>query len=268
MKQLISKLRAAMTPAPQVVPAQAHVILTSEGLMVSHAWPEGRFSSFSVQVPGAQGAPGQWAIGRPLSLSVVDAEDGKASLMMCLDGGQDTIHAYTGNRVDVEQTGQSIQWAWMAVNANASQGAAAASQAVAPPQQWAPLQPATNFPASPYHGSVVARSRFNFFTPWLLVPVLAVAVVGASWFAASHYLKPSGPGIDLSSMSIDEVALLDANPAAVRQVQDSLIEAVGAGRAAAAGAQAKVEQDHIEALKAMGLDPGVSMKNAMSCLAK
>lgn len=268
MKKLISKLRAAMTPAPQVVPAQAHVILTGDGLMVSHAWPDGRFFSSTVQVPGAQGAPGQWAIGRPLSLAVVDAEDGKASLMLYLGGDQEPIHAYTGHRVDVEQTGQSIQRAWMAVNASASQGAAAASQAGAPSQQWPNLQTATVFPATPYHGSATARSRFNVFTPWLLVPVLAVVVVGASWFAASRYLKPSGPGIDLSSMSIDEVALLDANPAAVRQVQDSLIEAVGAGRAVAAGAQAKVEQEHIEALKAMGLDPGVSMKNAMSCLAK
>lgn len=237
--------------------------------MVSHAWPDGRFFSFAVLVPGAQGAAGQWAIGRPLSLAVVDAEEGKASLMLSLGGNQEPIHAYTGHRADVEQTGQSIQRAWMAANASASQGAAAAaSQAGAPSQQWAPLQPATNFPSATYHGPAVARSRFNFFTPWLLVPVLAVAVVGASWFAASHYLKPSGPGIDLSSMSIDEVASLDANPAAVRQVQDSLIEAVGAGRAVAAGAQAKVEQEHIEALKAMGLDPGVSMKNAMSCLAK
>ena len=275
MKQIISKIRAAFASAPKVVSAQANVIMTGEGLMMSQAWPDGRFFSTAVQVPGAQGASGQWAIGRPINLSYVDEEGGQVALYMRVVGGAqeiEPIKVYVGLRQDAEQIAFSIQAAWIAANAGGGHslapgvvGGGAAAWGGAPGGHGY-MGNATSSGAAYHQGAT--RSVWSVLRLWVFFPLLAIAVVAASWMAANRYLKPSGPGIDMSSMSIDEVAMLDANPAAVRQVQESLLEAVGVGRAQAAGSPGKIEQDHIDALKAMGLEPGVSMKNAMSCLAK
>lgn len=274
MTQLFSKIRAAFAAAPGAVPVQAHVIMTCDGLMVSHAWADGRFYSSAVRVPGAQG---EWARGRPITLLVEETAGDQAGLKMVVAGGPENnepILVYTGRREDVEQTAIAIQQAWIAVNAagtRSGQGLAGGGNAI-PPQWVAPgvsaYSPNTaSMAIPPYHRAVRRSSRW-FANPWLLWSVLAAVVVAAGWMGANHYLKPNGPGIDLSSMSVEDVARMDANPAAVRQVQDSLIEALGVGRAKAGETRAKIEQDHIDALKAMGLEPGVSMKNAMSCLAK
>jgi len=263
MKKLLQFLVASEPQA--TVSAHVNVMLTGEGLMITHAWPDGRFAATPVAVPGAQGTPGVWAVGRPISLSVADEADGQAVLSMG-GVGDEPLKVYSGRRDDVEQTAREVQRAWLAANSGA---AGAQAPNVAPSPQWAGPSAAPSYAAHTVTHYHQATARFpRAWRKWAVVAVIAVGFVVGGWAAANYYLKPKGPGIDLSAMSIDDVASLDANPSAVRQVQESLMEAVGVGRAQAAEAQGKIEQDHIEALKAMGLQPGVSMKNAMACLAK
>lgn len=264
---MMNKIRQFFVASePQViVSAQVNVMLTAEGLMITHAWPDGRFAATPVPVPGAQGAPGAWAVGRPINLSIADEADGQAALSM---GGLGTepLKVYVGRRDDVEQTAREVQRAWLAANSGA---AGVQAPNVAPGAPWAGPSAVPSYATNTVTHYHQAAFRFpRSWRKWAVVAVIAVGFVVGGWAAANYYLKPKGPGIDLSAMSIDDVASLDANPAAVRQVQESLMEAVGVGRAQAAEAQSKIEQDHIEALKAMGLQPGVSMKNAMACLAK
>lgn len=264
---MMNKIRKFFVASePQVaVAAHVNVMLTADGLMITHAWPDGRFAATPVQVPGAQGTPGAWAVGRPINLSVADEADGQAALHM--GGiGDEPLKVYVGRREDVEQAAREVQRAWLAANSGAP---AAQVPNMAPGAQWAAPSAVPSYTqktVTHYHQAAVRFPRA--WRKWAVVGVVAVGFVVGGWAAANYYLKPKGPGIDLSAMSIDDVASLDANPAAVRQVQESLMEAVGVGRAQAAEAQGKIEQDHIEALKAMGLQPGVSMKNAMACLAK
>ena len=108
-------------------------------------------------------------------------------------------------------------------------------------------------------------------SPWVLrLGYLCgfVGVFAAGLGAMHYYLHPGGVGLDMTGMSIEDVAKMDSNPAMVRDVQDQMMAAVSLGQENAKKISGKIEQDHIAALKAMGLNTGVSMSNALSCLAQ
>lgn len=274
IQKLISFLRGAL-PQQQPAFAPVNVILTGQGLMLSQAWPDGRFQSKAVDLHfgDAAAAAGAWAVGRPINLAIEDEPGGSAKLLLEAGGEGAGTLLFDGPRASVEQAARSVQQAWLDANAGVFPGVPAA--AGVPPAQWGqnsresyPRSAAGAAAPAYYPGARFGEPQRSVMKKWMVLLLAACVLVGGGWAAANYYLKPAGPSLDLSSMSIEEVAALDANPAAVRNVQESLIEAVGVGRAQAAQNNAKIEQDHIDALKAMGLQPGVSMKNAMSCLAK
>lgn len=272
--------------APAVPMPMVNVGLTGDGFMIMVAYPGGEMSSSQVKVVD-QTRQGPWPWNRTINLKVVQLEEGRDKLLLSLndtsaDGSGSTereVPVYEGHAVVVAEIAQQVRQAWW--NSYISAGQAAPGMVAREQVSALSAYPESNAGPRPRHTAVAHPPSAHGRTGGLLrrrgvafgaSAAAAVVLVVGGYVGATHWLKPAGPGIDLSSMSIDEVALLDANPKAMREVQTSLIEAMGVGRAESkkqAEKQAgKIEQDHIDALKAMGLNPGVSMKNAMNCLAK
>ncbi|MBL8512029.1 MAG: hypothetical protein JNM52_10335 [Betaproteobacteria bacterium] len=103
---------------------------------------------------------------------------------------------------------------------------------------------------------------------WLIVPIAMAVVIAGTAFATHTYLNRSKPSLDLSSLSIKDLAALDANPFLQRRLQNDLSRALESGNAAARGMTAKIQREQAESMKALGLNAGASMENAMGCLAQ
>lgn len=178
--------------------------------------------------------------------------------------GSKGVAVYTGVAAQTVSTLVRQQWLARNMGFQAPPLVQSHAQGVLPPQAGF-----GGYAAAPQMGvahSPVATPRR--WKRWVAAGIGAVVIVAGAYFGAQKYLYPKGPGMDLSSLSIDEIAALDSNPGAIRDVQSAAIEAMNAGRQLGAQKASQIEESHIEALKAMGLNPGTSLKNAMGCLAR
>lgn len=99
--------------------------------------------------------------------------------------------------------------------------------------------------------------------------VLAVAGLGVGgFFAAQQFMQGSSnvPSMDMSNLSIDQIAEIDQNPQAMNTLRDGMMEAVRYGTQSAISSTEEISKQHFDILKSMGLEGGVSMENATACL--
>jgi hypothetical protein len=230
-------------------PARVFPILNAEGCIICSQQANGTFTSNQVVV-GARGN-GPWYVGRPISLEVRGGQlwvSGVHIFGRSTGDFAEEILLYEGDKASAQALLSSVQQAWMEANTGDAKERVTKRTGAAGAPAW--RAPAMN--------------------PWRKLAVLSVGslAVFCSGLGAMHlYLHPSGPGVNLSGMSVDEVARLDSNPAAIREVQEQMMAAIELGRSDAKKLQGRIEKDHMDTLKAMGLDVGVSGKNAMNCLA-
>lgn len=261
-------------PASQpIAPVSIQLMVTADGVMITQAHPDGRFSSFPVKFGDFVGANGAWAVGRGIDLDVRDQEGAQALILRFRGEEGEHVVFQSSQPHEVAHVSVLVRNAWMQANAGAVPAAApVATQPVHAPMGMAMASAGATYTPSlsaqavgEVSGSGQGKRRWLMWTAC----VVGVLVLGwGSWAAASRFLKPSGPGIDLSSMSIEEVASMEANPAAIQGVQDAMIEAMTYGRTKGAEQAAGMESETIKTLESMGLVMGASMKNAMGCLAK
>lgn len=243
------------------------VARNSNGLMVVEI-TDGKTSTTSVALPSEwrdRVQQDNWLVELPLSLSE-KSEGGTSSVIMhAFDGLPDMVIGCSG-QAQAKEVFQAIQRMWLSDNhmlevekSDSSAGERITSSSVKEPGQV--RAQAEN------GGSIRGKSGA------VIVTLACVAVLGAAGFGSYKYVvhksQPlaEAPALDLSKMSIDDVAKIDADPKFVQSIQSEMMAAVGVGKEAARSKQTEIEASHIEALKGMGLDPGTSMKSAAACLA-
>lgn len=252
-----------------IAPVSIQLLMTVDGVMITQAHPDGRFSSFPVKFGDFSGTRGTWARGRGIDLDVRDQEGAQALILRFHGEEGEHVVFQSSQPHEVAHVSALLRNAWTQANAG---GAPVGAQPVHAPMGMAIAGAGATYTpslsaqaAGEVSGSGRGKRRWLMWTAC----VVGVLVLGwGSWAAASRFLKPSGPGIDLSSMSIEEVASMEANPAAIQGVQDAMIEAMTYGRTKGAEQAAGMEAETIKTLESMGLVMGASMKNAMGCLAK
>lgn len=224
-------------------------IFNKSGVLLCTMQADGGMGMVQVDVPSSwqaaqEGSDRLWYVGQPLTLELFDGA-------VVVRKGSELVRVFDGRENDAQARALLLLMRARWLEANSETLGVLASTAGASTK---PLV-------------LGSGSR----SPWIrrLGYVFGFACVFAAGLGAMHYyLHPGGVGLDLSGMSIDEVAKIDSNPAIIREVQDQMMAAVGVGQENAKNISGTIEKDHIAALKAMGLNTGVSMKNALNCLAQ
>lgn len=227
--------RSWFTRTTEIIP-----IFNERGIMLCIQRPTGTFESREVAAPEAMlGTTQPWYVGQPINLII---RAGAVYIGMATLDEQNYARLYEGSPQECGALLTAVRQAWLEVNLPKIAGDVASVSGV-------PRMP--------------RRRKWGVAATVALVVGLVATGAGGMHL----YLRQSGPGLDLSSMSVQDVAALDANPVAVRNLQNQLMVAMQTGQAEAKKMTGKIEQDHLSALTAMGLQPGVSVKNAMACLA-
>ena len=221
--------------------AVTSAFVTDQGVMVSSVTPDGRFTSRMVKV-GSDGSSGREPWWKTCNIDL-QVSGQKLLLTVPSLAGQESVpfEINVGDTKENQRLLKQIQHQWLSFNQGSMTVATAGF--VAPSLRASPRLP------------------YAFAASILLV-------AGVGWYGANLYLRPGGPTMNLSSMSVEDIAKIDGNPVVVQALQSKMIEAVGAGQARAKEMNGQIEKNHMEALESMGLKAGVSMKNAMSCLSK
>lgn len=230
-------------------PAEVMPVLTERGVLLCIQRPSGTFESREVIVAPNAGKGSPWYLGKPFN---IDVQGGTLNISV----ESQSVVLYEGTPAECKSLSTVIRQAWLEAN----QGGGFAS---APRQRRAPYAPA---PMQSYVPQM-SLGRRGGPVRWVFGTLLALTVAFVGAAGMNVYLQRGGPGLDLSSMSIEDVAALDSNPVAVRKLQDQMTVAMQVGQEQGKKLSGKIEEDHLNALKAMGLQPGVSVKNAMACLA-
>ncbi|SFF31646.1 hypothetical protein [Paracidovorax wautersii] len=268
------------------------LMLTASGVFINRTGPDGRFDSTHVGLMRvSEGDPqptaaGQWAVGRAIGLEIKPEHDGTFSVVLRYPGDalEPEYSVYRASSQDeAGYVSQLLRGLWMQANAQGvgTWGGAAASATVPNATASGARGAVAYTPPSSMLGSPLPtpaatfQSRRGGLVLKLCGGIAAAALLlGGSWYGFSQYWGRSGTGagLDLSAMSIEDIAQMEANPAVANDVQAGIqakmVEALGFGRDAGSAKAAAMEEDHINALKSMGLVMGSSMKNAMGCLAK
>lgn len=236
-----------------------HPILTAAGIMLCIQRPGGGFESREIAVPATSASGGRpWFVGEPVRLNIVGTrlemtlgpERTSSQLAAAASDAPAAITIYDGLLPESEALLLAVRHAWLNANLPKTLPTAASDG------------PINTFTPPPQSSSL----RKKYAVGLALAGVVGLVAAGAG--GMQLYLGGGrGPGLDLTAMSVNEVAQLDLNPAAVRSMQEQLLAAVKSGQDEATKMTGAVEANHLGALKSMGLDPGVSAKNAMSCLA-
>lgn len=262
---------------------QAHVALTDDGVMIMRHAPGGEFESVHISVAGPMSnagchVGGPWANSATIALATEPAsgEPGcQVKLQMTVrcknsEASSVPILVITGEPGEVEAVSGQLRQAWISANFGSLQAndvgmspAAWGSARGSERQRDTRMESPGSRDGASRHLMRGPRSRVVVWGGGLLV---VGGVLFGAYFAASKYLQPSGPSIDMTAMSIEDLAAMDSNPEAIRSVQSTMIEALNHGREQGAREAGKIEEAHIKALQELGLDPGKSMANAVSCL--
>jgi len=231
------------SPGPAIQP-----IFNKSGVLLCTMQADGGMGMVQVDVPSTwqaaeEGSGRFWYVGQPLTLELFDGA-------VVVRKGGELVRIFDGRENDAQARALLVlmRQRWLEANSETLGGLANTAGASKP--------------------LVLGQGTRS---PWIrrLGYVFGFAGVFAAGLGAMHYyLHPGGVGLDLSGMSIEEVAKIDSNPAIIREVQDQMMAAVGVGQERAKNISGAIEKDHIAALKAMGLNTGVSMKNALNCLAQ
>lgn len=229
--KIFSALKSWFATSQRVTP-----MFNKHGLMLGIESSSGAFETRNVNFQIKEAADTPWYIGEPIALEI---RDGKL-WMRRADVAEHTV--FEGSRRECQALLLAIRQLWL--DANLQTGAHA-------------LKTVMPFRVQGFGD----KRRF------VALCVLCAALASLGVVGAYLYLRPMGPGLDLTSMSVQDIARLDANPVAVRELQEQFVAAMKVGQADAKKLNGKIEEDHLQALKAMGLQTGVSVKNAMSCLA-
>lgn len=268
--------------------ARIDLMLTPSGVFINRTSPDGGFASTHVElmkVPEGGALPtavGQWAIGRAIGLDIKPEDDGSFSVLLrypSIAAEPEYTVFRASSQEEAGYVSQVLRGLWMQANAQGG-GAPVAGWVVPAASAAAPggvaagggaYTPPSFIPSSPAPASA-ARAGGRVWK-WGGGLAFAVLLAVGSWYGFSQYLKhPSGAGLDLSAMSIEDIAQMEANPTVAGDVQAGIqakmVEAMGFGRDAGSAKAAEMEKSHIDALQSMGLVMGSSMKNAMGCLAK
>ncbi len=229
-------------------------IFNERGLLLCIQRPSGTFESREIEIspppeppPGPKlpykGAGQSWYQGVPISLHV---EEDVLWITFGSRGYRRSL--YKGTKKECDTLLQAVRQAWLEANQDGRSPRVSRSR-----------------PSVRQDG--VARGPWGWLGGWGVAAVVAGVLLGGGAAGMSLYLKQGGASsLDLTSMSVDDVAAVGANPAAVRSMQDQLMVAMQSGQAKAKEMAGKFEEDHLSSLKAMGLQPGVSVQNAMTCL--
>ena len=238
MKKIVTFFRSLFSRPDSVIPA-----LTARGVLLCIQRPSGSFESREIIVFEDATEVSPWYIGRPVNFDVLDGK-------LCISSGSHSVVVFEGGKSQCHSLLAAIRLAWLEAHQSFSAQSASALG----------LRPAFQAPTP------AAGRRPRRWGVWMVALTTAVVFVTLGAAGMQVYVQRSAPGLDLSSMSIEEVATLDANPVAIRRLQDQMTAAMKVGQAEGQKLTGKIEEDHVSALKAMGLQPGVSVKNAMACL--
>lgn len=231
------------------------ITCTVDGLMLLLPGERG-FAAKPLKAPdswGLSGVDSSWLKGFPISLELKDV-NGVWEVTLGKHGDEKTLVAFSGVKDSAESVKQALQSLWMSENGVTPQPVAA---------------PAVT---SAKEVSKSHESASSGHKKWLLPAgvSLGVVVLGvASFFAANYFINSSSqaPSLDLSNLSLEQVAEIDSNPVLMHSIKSNMMDAVKFGAEAAKDMSDELSQEHIETLKNLGLDPGISMENATACFA-
>ena len=250
------------------------VFRTNNGVIITQQSAHG-FTSLPTEVPSTWITPGSedWFKGFALSVQVVSVGDAKSKVLLQKSGTDESVVVFEGDAIQAQGLSQQIQQMWMQSNGFQAAITPVASTTVLPQAKAHSVAPEPAPAAVPVGASaavapVATKKGAKWAAALSMVALLAGTGYGTYWYM-SHQNKPleGAPALDLSKMSIDDLAKIEGDPVFVKNVQSEMMAAVGAGQEAAKAKSSEVQSNHINALKSMGLDPGTSMQSAAACLA-
>lgn len=256
------------------------VAVKATGLMLMEQTASG-FNVKEIEVPSDWRSAGDtsWLKGFPLSLEITPGSGAVHDLKL-KGSGQHVVVIYSGSKDVAETVCAQLQRAWAeangvslnlisAPNPASAPIPAAEAQVAAAPVVHVPAQNAGNIPADALPQQMPSKRAWRMPAVALAsVALLAIAGYGSySMFQLRTAPLQGAPSVDLSSMSVEDLSKVEGNPEFMRNVQDEMMKAVQIGQATAQANAPKIQQQHIDTLKGMGLDPGTSMTGAAACLA-
>lgn len=245
------------------------VTADSLGLMIVQM-TDGNFKTSRLGIPNdwPKDVLGErWLKGLPMDLQVKTIND-KPQVLLHAFSDRSYLGCICDDETQAQMIADGIKHLWLEANGLSLENMPQATPIAAASQPSTPSAPSSSaVPVSA--GGAAPKSK----KAMAAVTLACVAVLGAVGFGSYKFMvnknQPlaQAPALDLSKMSIDDVAKIDADPKFVQSIQTEMMEAVNVGKEAARSKQTEIEASHIEALKGMGLDPGTSMKSAAACLA-
>lgn len=106
------------------------------------------------------------------------------------------------------------------------------------------------------------------FPLWLTGSILILVTVAATVLGTQAWNSRKGPSMDLTGLSIQDIASIDSSPDMQRKLQMDFSKAIEQGAAAGKDAAKKIQEDQLATMKSLGLNPGISAENALGCLAQ
>lgn len=234
------------------------ITCTSDGFMLLLPSESG-FTAKPLKAPESWGVSiehGNWLKGFPIKLELKETS-GVWEVSLGKHGVEQEMIVFSGIKASAEHVKAALQALWMNENG-----------VVAPSVQTAPAVATQS--AEPGDANVIKATASQ--KKWMM-PVglgLGAIILGVSaFFAANLFLTGSSqaPSLDLSNLSLEQVAEIDSNPMLMHTIKSNMLDAVKYGADAAKDMGDELSKEHIETLKSLGLDPGISIENATACFA-